>query len=404
MENVRAIILNRSNRQFWYIRAFVTNADGSVSKFEESTGVKKTEKTLAYMQSKFLPAWLARRIENSKLQSVKSQEFGYFANIFLKNYEVWEDYQNIEYRTNRILVAFGKKDIRLITKLDIKQYLGSITNVKTGNALDKSTKNKYLRVFHGIFDVAVDAGLFERNITYDIRLKERKNRDLDEIRPFSKDEVRLLIEKARDTQYGPLLYSYLGIAFNEGMSPAEILGLQVGDIDLQRRTINIRRNVTKSKVKGTKTDYRKRVILIFDGTMPHIERLISEAKRKHSLWLFSKEDGSNLEDIKDIRGNKQIIKDGKAIKQNSKWYKLLLDCGIEYRDIKNCRHTFAVLALESNAFTPQQIANTLGHSDLKMLFEHYAKWIKDKAIHADMSINLYAHTDSNSTKNKQVTL
>ena len=111
-----------------------------------------------------------------------------------------------------------------------------------------------------------------------------------------------------------------------------------------------------------------------------------------------------MEDIKDIRGNKQIIKDGKAIKQNTKWYKLLLDCGIEYRDIKNCRHTFAVLALESNAFTPQQIANILGHSDLKMLFEHYAKWIKDKAIHADISINLYAHTDSNSTKNKQVTL
>ncbi|AOO64787.1 tyrosine-type recombinase/integrase [Sulfurospirillum halorespirans] len=389
MQDIRAIILNRSDRKFWYIRYFVTKADGSISKYEESTGVKKAEKTLAYMQSKFLPAWLARRIEDSKRTMVKSKEFNYFANIFLKNYEVWEDYQNIEYRTNRILAEFGKKDIRTITKLDIKQYLGPLTNVKTGKSLDKSTKNKYLRVFHGIFDVAVDAGLIDRNITFDIKLHERKNRDLEEIRPFSKEEVNLLMIRAQDTQYGSLLHNYLGIAFNEGMSPAEILGLQVGDIDLQRRTIKIRRNVTKSKVKGTKTAYRKRIIPIFTGAMLHIERLVAEARRKHSLWLFSKEDGNNLEDIKDIRGTRQIIKDGKSIKQNTKWYKLLLDCGVEYRDIKNCRHTFAVLALESNAFTPQQIANILGHSDLKMLFEHYAKWLKDKAIDADTSINLY---------------
>lgn len=401
MQDIRAIILNRSNRKFWYIRYFVTNIDGSVSKFEESTGVQKAEKTLAYMQSKFLPAWMARRIEESKLQIVKSKEFGYFANIFLKNYEVWEDYQNIEYRTNRILAEFGKKDIRSITKLDIKQYLGLLTNVKTGKPLDKSTKNKYLRVFHGIFDVTVDAGLIDRNITFDIKLQERKNRDLEEIRPFSKEEVNLLMIIAQDTQYGSLLYSYLGIAFNEGMSPAEILGLQVGDIDLQQRIINIRRNVTKSKIKGTKTAYRKRIIPIFNSAMVHIDHLVAEARRKHSLWLFSKEDGSNLEDIKDIRGNRQIIKDGKSIKQNTKWYKLLLDCGIEYRDIKNCRHTFAVLALESNAFTPQQIANILGHSDLKMLFEHYAKWLKNKAIDANTSINLY---ESLNKDYKQVTV
>lgn len=198
-----------------------------------------------------------------------------------------------------------------------------------------------------------------------------------------------------------LLYDYLGIAFNQGMSPAEILGLQIGDIDVQRRSINIRRNVTKSKVKGTKTSYRKRLIPIFDGALPHIQNLIAEAKRKHSLWLFSKDDGSNLEDIKDIRGTRQIIKDGKPIKKNSKWYKLLLDSAIEYRDIKNCRHTFAVLALESNAFTPQQIVNILGHSDLKMLFEHYAKWLKDKAIDADTSINLYASLNKDY---KQVTV
>ena len=125
MEDMRAIILNRSDRKFWYIRYLVTNKNGTVSKLEESTGVRKAEKTLAYMQSKFLPAWLARRIEDSKLQVAKSQEFGYFASIFLKNYEVWEDYQNIEYRTNRILTEFGQKDIRSITITPLKNKVNN---------------------------------------------------------------------------------------------------------------------------------------------------------------------------------------------------------------------------------------------------------------------------------------
>lgn len=44
--------------------------------------------------------------------------------------------------------------------------------------------------------------------------------------------------------------------------------------------------------------------------------------------------------------------------------------------------------LESNTFTPQQIVNILGHSDSKMLFEHYTKWLKNKAVDADTNINL----------------
>jgi len=80
------------------------------------------------------------------------------------------------------------------------------------------------------------------------------------------------------------------------------------------------------------------------------------------------------------------------VKYDTKWYKLLNDLNIEYRDIKNCRHTFAVNAIESKAFTLQEIASLLGHGSLKMLIEHYAKWIKDKALQADKKVNLYGDT------------
>ena len=117
--------------------------------------------------------------------------------------------------------------------------------------------------------------------------------------------------------------------------------------------------------------------------------LLSIAKRKHSIWLFSDTDGKHLYDIENIRGARLIVKNNQTIKQNTKWYKLLNDLNIEYRDIKNCRHTFAVNAIESKAFTMQEIANLLGHGSLKMLIEHYAKWVSGKALEANTKVNLY---------------
>jgi len=68
----------------------------------------------------------------------------------------------------------------------------------------------------------------------------------------------------------------------------------------------------------------------------------------------------------------------------------LRECDIEYRDLKNTRHTFAVEALKSGRFTPQEIADILGHANLRMLIQHYAKWIKGSAAQVDPTINIYS--------------
>ena len=99
-----------------------------------------------------------------------------------------------------------------------------------------------------------------------------------------------------------------------------------------------------------------------------------------------------LKDIQNIRGDREIIKDGKKIKNTTKWYKLPEDTGIEYRDLKNCRDTFAVSAIESKKFTMQQVAGLLGHADLQMIINHYAKYIEKKVIKADRKINLFGDT------------
>ena len=89
-----------------------------------------------------------------------------------------------------------------------------------------------------------------------------------------------------------------------------------------------------------------------------------------------------------------MIKDGKVRRKDNKWYKLIKDCAIDHRHIKNTRHTFAVRMIElssrlDNEITYQGIADILGHGSLKMLHEHYAKWIKGKSKKINRSMDIY---------------
>jgi integrase len=390
MERMEALILNRSNRKYWYVKYQMFFKNGRVVTKEESTKVGKNEKKFAYMTQVYLPLWIKQKKDSINNVKIKNKSFSYYSSIFLNDYKKNHDYKNIKYRTDRIMKDFGDQDIDTITKFDVKIWLDSLTNLNTNNKiLSTATKKKYLRIFHGIFELALDNEVIKTNFTFDIKLKSDKRDIRHTIMPFSGNEVKLIIEKSKDNKYGEYIYNYLGIAFHQGMSPSEILGLQIDDIDLNKQQIAIKRNVTKNVLKETKTSYRNRIIPIFDSSIKFVNNLIIQAKSKKTIWLFSDSKGQRLSDIKVIRGDKSIKKNGNTLKNNTKWYKLLQDLNIEYREIKNCRHTFAVSSIESGKFTLQQIANILGHSDLKMLLEHYAKWIGDKALSLDRKILIY---------------
>ncbi len=194
--------------------------------------------------------------------------------------------------------------------------------------------------------------------------------------------------------YGEQMYEYLSFAFFQGTSSSETLGLQIDDIDFTDRVINTETDVSKGTVKDTKNDYRTREIPMFDATVPILQSLIAKAKAKGTVWLFSNKNGDNIYDISTIRGAKEMIKDGKVRRKSNKWYKLIEDCGIDHRHIKNTRHTFAVRMIElssrqDNEITYQGIADILGHGSLKMLHEHYAKWIKGKSKKINRSMDIY---------------
>lgn len=404
VKNIEASILDRSKRKFWYVRYQITLQNDQIKSKEISTKILKTEKNRLFMESVYLPLWIDREKERQKAYRSHSTTFSYYAGIYSEIYaQRYSDHKTMENRLSKILTTFGSQEIAIIRKLEVSRWVDNLIHHQTGEELSKSTKNKYKSIFNGIFDLALDDDVISYNFIPDIKVFG-KTGNLDSVQPFTNREVQILLDKSQDKKYGDLLHLYLGLAFNQGTSPSETIGLQVGDIgyhkEYDKYIMSIKRAVTKDTESKTKNSYRVRDIVLRNETMPYVNELIAIAREKKSLWLFSNQDGIRLKDIENIRGTRSYYnKNTKKFEhQDTKWYKLLSDCNIPYRPIKNCRHTFTMSMLEANIYTYAQLADMLGHSDLNMVIKHYAKAIKGKALDLNADSYLFSSDTSGDTK------
>ncbi|MEY4504091.1 MAG: hypothetical protein RL154_384 [Pseudomonadota bacterium] len=376
MEIKSARIYQRGN--IWQMEYDELFENGELKRTQLSTKVKVAEKNRDYVIHKFLPAKLAQLSQNAKIQEVNKFEFVFWHNKFI-TFQKANKLASIDKTIARSKVAllyFGnKKDIRTITRLNVKEYINTLKDKN----LHKDTIKNYVYQLSGILSLAYDDALIDKNPAKDIKVDMQQAKNKDCVEPFNKAEVTKLIETAKDD-----LKNYLGIAFNTGMSPEEIIALMPQDIDFENNTIQIRRVITKGEIKQeTKTVYCTRTIPLFASAKNFIVDQMLLAQDRHSMFIFCNEDGSRLRDIEVIRGQ---------IKNNTKWYGLLKECELKYRPLKNCRHTFAVEAIKSGKFTMQQIADILGHANLRMLINHYADFIQGSAKEVDVNINIF--TDS----------
>jgi len=121
------------------------------------------------------------------------------------------------------------------------------------------------------------------NVAKDIKLPEHHPK---EVEPFTREEVRILIDSAND-----FFRLYLAIGFYTGMRRGEILGLMYSDIDFENRVIHVKRSITNGKISTPKTQKSIRTVPIFDDLVPYLKR------PKNSLWLFPSQDGTYLKNF-----------------------------------------------------------------------------------------------------------
>lgn len=250
--------------------------------------------------------------------------------------------------TNHVKAKFGKKRLNEIKPSDIELWQNFL--------LEKGLSPRRIRTLRTIFTTmysdAIKDGLVQVSPLSMVKVPKAQKV---EIQPFSLDEIKLLIDNAKEQ-----IKNFLALAFFTGMRSGEMIGLRWTDINFYKNEIAITRAIKMGEISTPKTENSMRVIDIIDYLIPYLKNQFLITGEKKSYVFLNKND-EHLYDIKRIR--------------ETHWRKLLKACGFEYRPIYHTRHTFATIMIEHNEDI-LWVSNMLGHTDSTMTLSKYARYIK----------------------------
>ena len=330
---------------------------------QKSTRLQDTAQNRTLVKKEVIPG-LQRKILLGDIGRSKPKTFSYYSKLYLKDKSHLKSYPQIINKVAKINERLGDITITQIKRSDIKAWINDRLKINT-----PKTVKEYLTDIRGVINIAIDHEHIKHNVAKDIKLPRHTKK---EIEPFSPKQVQLILSKANDW-----LRLYLAIAFYTGLRTGEILGLMKADIDLAKRIIYVRRNVTKGKVTTPKTKTSIREVPIFDDLAPYLEGL------PESLWIFQTETGHHF---MAFAGNRQ-----------NQWRSLLEECNISYRKIYATRHTFIVSLLKTSDLSILEIAQIAGHNSTQMIIQNYGKFIKGEHLRIDRSIRLFTDNSTDST-------
>ncbi|MGP5359408.1 Arm DNA-binding domain-containing protein [Psychrobacter celer] len=283
-----------------------------------------------------------------------SSGFDSFSKVWLEEKKPeWRDSQisNVEDIFRIYLIPhFGNVPLNTISKAKIMTFRGKL--VKDGNngrALSASRINHIMTPLRMVLTEASERFDFDSPWKNIKPLSEPKSN----VSPFTLDEVMLIINNVR-ADYKP----YYVVRFFTGMRTGEIDGLPWKNIDFERRQIIVDQAVVNGVIGETKTVGSNRIIqmnqLVYDA-------LIDQQKlTKHlSEFVFCTKAGTPL-------NHRNVTK--------RVWYPLLRYLELDKRNPYQSRHTAATLWLAAGE-SPEWIAAQMGHSNTKMLFTVYSRYV-----------------------------
>ena len=187
------------------------------------------------------------------------------------------------------LPLFGDKDIRTITRAEVKQFI--YDKLKAG--LARNSVRGYLAPLREMLNHAMEDGHLDRNpcqsVMRTIRAEhgERKER----INFLRREEVAYLLEAFQ--QHFSAHFPFVLLLVRTGLRLGEAVSLQWGDIDFHDRFIEVRRNLSKGKLQTPKSGKWRRVdmSLQLTETLKALQRerrkqTLQKGRREMPEWVF----------------------------------------------------------------------------------------------------------------------
>ena len=283
-----------------------------------------------------------------------SSGFDSFSKVWLEEKKPeWRDSQisNVEDIFRIYLIPhFGNVPLNSISKAKIMTFRGKL--VKDGNngrPLSASRINHIMTPLRMVLTEASERFDFDSPWKNIKPLSEPKSN----VSPFTIEEVMLIINNVR-ADYKP----YYIVRFFTGMRTGEIDGLPWRNIDFERRQIIVDQAVVNGVIGETKTSGSNRIIqmnqLVYDALIEQ-----QSLTKRQSEFVFCTKAGTPL-------NHRNITR--------RVWYPLLRYLELDKRNPYQSRHTAATLWLAAGE-SPEWIAAQMGHSNTKMLFTVYSRYV-----------------------------
>jgi len=267
-----------------------------------------------------------------------------------------------EYRNTlnkNFLPEFGKIPIADITYEKFALHLAA---KKIANA---KTFNNVMTPARGVFAYALKTKKITHDITSDIPTRKHQKPQPD---PLEVEEITLVLNHINKI-YGEQWFNYFEFAFFSGLRPSEQIALLWKKVDFRMQKARIDAARVRAVDKDSKT-HRSRDI---DLDRRSLQALTRQKKHTFLAGEFVFNNPYTADRLHDTGPPVQLI-----------WRPTLKALGIRDRDAKQTRHSFATMCLHAG-MNPAYVAQQMGHSDTRMFFEVYSKWIHGQANKREIS-------------------
>lgn len=241
-----------------------------------------------------------------------------------------------------------------------------------GGLSEKTIRNIHL-VLRKALQVAYVNDIISKNPVADGRITLPERNKKKEIRVFSTDEQSLIEKKCIIHRNGMIIL----LDLYTGMRQGEILALTWKDIDFNKNTISINKQLSRMK-NFDENIPTKTTLEVRNYTKNSKDRVISVSPRiAEFLSEYRKKEAENKKQWGENYINHNLVfcrEDGEFIdpKTFQDFFKRVLKLsGVSDRNVHALRHTFATRALEAR-IPVKVVSQILGHSNIQITLDTYS--------------------------------
>lgn len=328
--------------------------------------------------------------------STKTMTYQEVFDIWKEAYELKVESTTVDktmgYFKNHILSEFGKRPIDSISYLDCKQFMTKLTK-------KLKSSRKILFYFSRILKEAVQMDLITKNPMAGVELpSEKKNQFEHENEVFKenfydREELAEFLACCK-RDLSSIKYTAFHLLAHTGLRKGELFALTWADVNFEAAVLRVNKAVGYSKARGLHIKNTK-------TSKPRVVDLDKETLNILKDWVERQQVELSKARLKVKPDNKQLLfqnihNELMHPSKTSQWIRSVQKKN-KLREISThgLRHTHCSLLFESGFFTPAQVMERLGHTDLETTMKIYTHVTRQSLANSTKNYLSFIKNDDN---------